>query len=374
MATVLPPIAVCHMQDPLDPKVWSKTPANVSAALKAVGRLGPAIHGLKHDSFGMKLRAGLTALRYGDPFHPRNYLHGASMRAAHAKHIMTQVEQLGVSHVLHFSGERYLPLPENYGKVKNYLLIDSSWSYWNRGRKNTKYLSRINSDMRKAYHQMDHIFSISEHGRDSLIADYDIDVSSVSVVGSGPGSMTPYLGPKNYEQPFLLFVARDRFKEKGGWLLLSAFEIAKKSIPSLELWIVGPHELAGRLSLIPGVHYFSNLPFSELEVLFQKASLFAMPALLEPWGLVYLEALRCRTPILGLNRGAIAQISQNGRFGFIVDGDTPHAVSESIIDALGDPWRLLKMGTEGQAYSVDYYTWENLVKRMLLFIDGGLFP
>lgn len=108
----------------------------------------------------------------------------------------------------------------------------------------------------------------------------------------------------------------------------------------------------------------------DLQRLFNEAALFAMPAPGEHWGLVYIEALLCRTPILGLNRKAFPELSGGGRYGFIVpDPPTPQSVAEVILEAMADPERLGGMGERGQQFALEHFTWEKVVDRMLAAID-----
>jgi glycosyltransferase involved in cell wall biosynthesis len=365
------PIGVCCLQNPLDPKVWSRTPANVCAELKARDRLGPAFWGLRTDGPAMRLRAAMLALRHGRPLAVRQFVHGASLRHAHGRHISRQIEASGVNQVLHFAGDRYLPLPPVGRPVRQFLLIDGTWAQWHRAELVDPYPAQVNAAAQATYRQMEHIFCISEHARDSLRADYQVSADRITVVGSGPGGIAPYSGPKNYGDKTILFVAKLRFAEKGGELLLEAFKLAHRREPSLRLWLVAGPGFAPRVRDLPGVTLFSSLPFAELQKLFEQASLYAMPAMLEPWGLVYLEALGCRSPVLGLDRGALRQITQDGRHGFLVAQPDATAVANALVGAFSDLGRLETMGREGQRHVLENFTWPKVVQRMLEVINGG---
>jgi glycosyltransferase involved in cell wall biosynthesis len=364
-----PSIGVCCLLNPLDPKVWSKTPANISAELRARQRLGPAFAGLRYDSLAMKLRAGLVALRHGRPHAPREFLHGASLRQAHGRHIVRQIEASGVNCVLHFAGDRYLPLPATARPVRHFLLIDGTWAHWHRDELDDRYQRQVNAAMRTAYHQMEHIFCISDHARESLVREYQVPADKISVVGSGTGTITPYHGPKDYTANTVLFVARNRFREKGGELLLEGYRLAREKNPSLQLWLVASPDMAPRIRELPGARLFSELPSAELQKMFDQATLFALPALMEPWGLVFLEALGCRTPVLGLDRGALRQITQDGRYGFLIKNPDPREIAAGLLDAFSEPARLEKMGHEGQRFVRENFTWDKVVQRMLDVID-----
>ena len=79
-----------------------------------------------------------------------------------------------------------------------------------------------------------HVFTFGAYVRDNLIAHYGLPPEQVTAVGSGMGAIEPYDGPKSYDRPALLFVAKHLFQAKGGLLLLEAFD-AGASPPA------GPH-------------------------------------------------------------------------------------------------------------------------------------
>jgi glycosyltransferase involved in cell wall biosynthesis len=116
---------------------------------------------------------------------------------------------------------------------------------------------------------------------------------------------------------------------------------------------------------VPGVTFKTALPWKELETLFNEVSLFAMPALYEPWGLVYIEALACRTPVLGMNRNALPELTQNGECGFLLNEATPSCVAAKLLEAYSDIPRLATMGYRGQQYVRDRYSWDMTAARIV---------
>jgi glycosyltransferase involved in cell wall biosynthesis len=135
------------------------------------------------------------------------------------------------------------------------------------------------------------------------------------------------------------------------------------------LTIVGLDELRERTIGVPNVTVTGFIPWDELQQHFHSASLFAMPALFEPWGLVYLEALASRTPILGLRRNALPEITGGGRYGFLIDEATPEALERGLLEAVSDPERLAHMAAEGQRYCLERYSWQRVADTIISEID-----
>jgi glycosyltransferase involved in cell wall biosynthesis len=92
--------------------------------------------------------------------------------------------------------------------------------------------------------------------------------------------------------------------------------------------------------------------------LFDEACLYAIPALAEPWGLVYAEALATKTPILGLKRTALPNLTNSCEYGFLVEDAIPEAVTTALLDAVSNPARLQKMSENGQKYCLENFFWE----------------
>jgi len=73
--------------------------------------------------------------------------------------------------------------------------------------------------------------------------------------------------------------------------------------------------------LIDGVHvtWIGELHPKEVIVLYQKAKAFLFPTLWEePFGLVLIEAMSCGTPVIAYPNGAVPEIVEDGKNGYLV--------------------------------------------------------
>jgi glycosyltransferase involved in cell wall biosynthesis len=73
---------------------------------------------------------------------------------------------------------------------------------------------------------------------------------------------------------------------------------------------------------------------------------------------------------MGLDRNALPEITQQGRFGFCIGDATAHGVADALLEAFRLPERLAQMGAEGQKACLENFTWENTVKRIIDGIDN----
>ncbi len=279
-----------------------------------------------------------------------------------------------ITDVLHI-GTHDLPLvpldaTNAHKRPRHHLFTDTTWNLWRRHATNAGAVSaRLDSDIdqleRRAYAGLDHFFVISEYVQRDLVETYGVAAEKITVVGTGRGGIAPFHGEKDYASGHILFVAKERFRDKGGEALLAGFALARQRMPELRLVIVGREEYRRRFGQPPGVTIHGHVAFETLQALFNRASLFAMPAVNEPWGLVYLEALSCRVPVLGLNRLSLPEITQDGRFGILLKNSSPGEIADALCRAMADPEGLARMGREGQTYCLENFTWERTAQRIL---------
>lgn len=171
-----------------------------------------------------------------------------------------------------------------------------------------------------------------------------------------------YEGPKDYTNKKLLIVLRKGAEHvKGLDVLLQAFKLVHNQIPEATLHVVGTDMGTNK----PGVKCYYNQSRETTVKLFKEASLYVMPALREPNGITYLEALANKTPIIGFNRYSFPEFTGNGKWGFICKEETIKGLAETIIYALREPDRLNKMGINGQKFVLENYTWDQTIDKMV---------
>ena len=151
-------------------------------------------------------------------------------------------------------------------------------------------------------------------------------------------------------------------------IVVQGFQLAHQKNPKLKLILVG-QESYQQFADLPGVTTYGFTSFKQLQELFNSAALFALPARLEPWGMAYLEAMSCRTPVIGLNRYALPEMTQNGKYGFLMADATPEAFAETLLKACEDP-KVYANGYRRSKILSGKFTWEKTVDTMLSMIES----
>ena len=147
---------------------------------------------------------------------------------------------------------------------------------------------------------------------------------------------------KSVKLPYLLCIAMHNEK-KGLDVLLYAFAELQKTHPFLDLVLVGDgpltHQLkvlAARLAIIDKVKFLGRQGRSRVAELLRDCEVFVLPSRSEPFGIVLIEAMAFRKPIVSTRVGGIPEIIEDRKNGILVEPDAPNALAEAICMVLGD--------------------------------------
>ncbi len=157
---------------------------------------------------------------------------------------------------------------------------------------------------------------------------------------------------------------------------------ALRGLPSrVVAWIVGDgpdatrlRELCKTLSLEDRVRFFGSQP--DVSRYMQAADCLACPTVwAEAVGLVILEGLACRLPVIGSAVGGIPEFVEEGRTGFLFPPGDDTQLAERIRRLAGDPEACKRMGFEGRSVIVQRFSPEQRLGEYLdlyrASADGG---
>jgi starch synthase len=241
---------------------------------------------------------------------------------------------------------------------------------------------------RTAYLAADAVIAVSHGMRADVLDAYpELDPARVHVVGNGVDAEAyrPIEDPDvvrnlgvDPDRPYALFVGRIT-RQKGVTHLLAA---AEKLTPEAGLVLCAgaadtPEErqqVAEAVEALQarrdGVVWIEEmLPREKLVPLITGATVFVVPSVYEPLGIVNLEAAACGTAVVASDVGGIPEVVDDGRTGLLVhyDADDVAAFETGLADRIGEliaaPDRAASMGAAGRERVLSEFGWSAIAQQ-----------
>ena len=220
---------------------------------------------------------------------------------------------------------------------------------------------------RDIYSKLDGILCMTEYLRRVFIEKFKLPENKVHCIGYGANLDLPGvdLDEKDYDTKTLLFIAKDSFEEKGGYILLEAFKTVRKECKNTELVIIGKKQDID----LPGVKWTGYLDKNNREdsVAFanhlRQASLFVLPCFVEAAGSAFLEAMSYGIPCIGANQGSTPEMITGRDAGLVLDQPNPDELADKIIGLLKEPEELKRMGINARQAVDSFYNWDSVCDR-----------
>jgi glycosyltransferase involved in cell wall biosynthesis len=217
------------------------------------------------------------------------------------------------------------------------------------------------------------VFTMSSNIARSVVEDYGCAPDRVACVFAGSNvspAAAENLDGRRFAERHILFVGVD-WERKGGPVLLDAFRMLRKSLPDVRLTIVGCapdiHE--------QGVHVVGLVPLEEVARYYRCASVFCLPTLNEPFGLVFLEAFAYGLPVVATRIGAIPEIVAEGESGYLVSPQNSGELAQALRRLLSDPARCERFGEFGRKSLGHRYSWEETGTKLAAHMQRSVrFP
>jgi len=215
------------------------------------------------------------------------------------------------------------------------------------------------------------VFTFSSHVSNSLLEDYGLDPQRVACVRAGSNLQIDADGidEDRFETKNILFVGKD-WQRKGGPELLAAFEIVRRAHPDAQLTIVG---CSPRVD-VPNCSVVGRVPREAVHRYFQKASVFCLPSRLEPFGIVFVEAMQYQLPIVATRLGAVPDLVIEGETGYTVDVGDVDRLALVLIDLLDDPQKCRRFGQRALETAQTKYNWDRVgatIREHVLSVMGN---
>ncbi|MGY4688892.1 glycosyltransferase [Salibacterium sp. K-3] len=219
-------------------------------------------------------------------------------------------------------------------------------------------------ETRKILEDAAQVIVVGEDLKQQVVGDFGIPAEKVSMFSMGVDrrvfypkqqiDMQEVLQLSPYEK-HILYVG-NIIEEKGIGDLVEALPNVKKELPNVRLHVVGPakqedylQQLKARITELgveEAVTFQGVKSQSEVADWMAAADLFVLPSHLEGFGLVAVEAMACKTPVVGTNTGGLADVLGDGA-GAMTEPQHPASLAEEITDVLENKSRRETMIAKG---------------------------
>lgn len=160
-------------------------------------------------------------------------------------------------------------------------------------------------------------------------------------------------GGRIMKDPYILCIAMHNEK-KGLDVLLHAFKQVGNFFPAFKLVLVGDgplrkslEELADSLGLQERVVFCGKQGRMQVTNLLRGCEVFVLPSRSEPFGIVILEAMACKKPVIATKVAGPMEIIEDGKTGILVEADNPDMLAKAMTNMLNSRDLQLFLGENG---------------------------
>lgn len=174
----------------------------------------------------------------------------------------------------------------------------------------------------------------------------------------------------NTENPTIISINNGFGERKNVNSLISAFRIIQRKVPGCRLQLVGSgfenngeaYNWATKNCMTEGIHFLGLLAHDEVLKILEIADLLVHPALEESFGMIFLEALAKRTPVIGGKySGAVPWVLGYGQAGVLTDVRSPELIAKEATRLLMNKKLWANFSEAGYKYAHDNFHIEKIV-------------
>ena len=229
----------------------------------------------------------------------------------------------------------------------------------------------------------DTLVTHSEAHRQRMADELAIDSRRIAVVPHGISVDRGFKRPPRRNSELAVVYLGRMENRKGTIDLLRAVPEVLREVPEARFILIGAdraHCPGGRThaqyldeEFAPEVRsritLAGRLPEEEVDRWLQTADLFVAPSLYESFGLIFLEAMRWGTPVIGTTAGGIPEIVEDGESGVLVPPSQPCQLARAIVGLLRNEDRRRKLGEAGRRRVETYFTVDRMARQAAELYD-----
>jgi phosphatidyl-myo-inositol dimannoside synthase len=248
--------------------------------------------------------------------------------------------------------------------------------------------SRLPRIRRRALRNADFVMSVSDYTKRQVVEANGVNPENVYLLpnalrwdGSETGRRgegeTGRVGKTTRFLSVCRLDAREQYK--GIDTVINALPAVSARVPDLEYVVIGSgsdlerhKRIAADVGVADRVKFLGSVDERTLRAAYESCDVFVLPSAGEGFGIVFLEAMHYRKPIIAANSGATPEVVKDGETGMLVEAGCVEQLSAAMI-ALGtsQPERN-RMGDAGYKRLRENFTFEHFKRRLHEIAFGEL--
>lgn len=214
------------------------------------------------------------------------------------------------------------------------------------------------------------VITVSDLTKNNLVEN-GIPENNIEIIE--PGIDTSFfVKSEKSESPLIVYVGRydgENGVKKVNELILAFNKVFKKH-PNSKLIIAGPNKGVEELKKIDktsAVEFIGFINEEKKRELLQRAWVFASPSLKEGFGITFVEANACGTPVVGYEIKGLKTVADGA--GFFVESQNVNQLSEKIIDILADP-KLREQMENNAVANAERFSWKIFKSKSCRYLNN----
>lgn len=151
---------------------------------------------------------------------------------------------------------------------------------------------------------------------------------------------------------------------KAADLYLKVCDAARQQLPHLRVVAFSSEQPSAELPLPKGTMFFHRPAQDKIASIYARCDAWLFGSRIDSFGLPVLEAMACRTPVIGVPVGAAPELLVDGG-GILVPQESPQMMANAIVDICTMPevsWQLISQCAYDKAHA---YSWDDATDRLL---------
>jgi phosphatidyl-myo-inositol dimannoside synthase len=227
------------------------------------------------------------------------------------------------------------------------------------------------------------VWCISRYTAQQFVAYNRIAASRVYLLPLALDAPLPAESREREQEPSLLSVSRLEQNEryKGVDLALRAHALLLDEFPSLTFRVVGEGtdvprlvRLAADLGTSHRVRFLGSIPAADLGREYERSAIFVLPSRKEGFGIVFLEAMAHRKPVVAVAAGGAPEVVVDGECGLLAPPNDLLALYENLRRLLLDAELRRRVGAKGRARVEGLFSMEQFRRRLESLLSGAAPP